>query len=100
MKPAKLAGIHGNPESGNHPDPPPNKVLGKGRGPANRVDVGPTTPQEKTKHLPLAQQEVLTKGSTHRPVWQSIANVRRALNCKARASKRIRIRGMAKIRRA
>ena len=68
MKPAKLAGIHGNPESGNHPDPSLQQGAWKGGGPANRVDVGPTTPQEKTKHLPLAQQEVLTKGSTHRPV--------------------------------
>ena len=36
----------------------------KVRGSANRVDVGPMTPQEKTKHLPLAQPELLTHMST------------------------------------
>ena len=36
----------------------------KGRGSVNRVDVGPMTSQEKTKHLPLAQPELLTHMTT------------------------------------
>ena len=40
----------------------------KGRGSANRVDVGPMTSQEKTKHLPLAQPELLTQMTTQRVV--------------------------------
>ena len=36
----------------------------KGRGSVNKVDVGPMTSQKKTKHLPLAQPELLTHMTT------------------------------------
>lgn len=38
MMQAKHAGMHGNPESVNHPNHTPNKVTERGGGPSNRVD--------------------------------------------------------------
>lgn len=68
MMRAKHAGMHDNPESGNHPNHSPNKVPVRGGGPASRVDVGPTgTPRENQTPSPcpakVAHPNVLTKDS-------------------------------------
>ena len=68
MMQAKHAGMHGNPESGNHPNHSPNKVPVRGEGPANRVDVGPTgTPRENQTPPPrptkVAHPNLHTKDS-------------------------------------
>ena len=61
MKPAKLAGIHGNPESGNHPDPSPNKVLGRAEGPRTGWTWDLRHPKRRPSTFPSPSKRYLPK---------------------------------------
>ena len=76
---AEHAGIHGNPESGNHPKPLAQQGAWKGKGPANREDVGPAPPPNHPKHPPPMHGSV-DKGM--RPTYPGIRHKASSMNRK------------------
>ena len=56
----KCASIHGNPESGNHPNPLPNKVLGRAEGPRTGWTWHLRHPKRRLTTFPSPSQSYYT----------------------------------------